>query len=54
MVYKLSEQDTLCTFKMDNNEKIIGKLHNVIVYGYEKAARDVKDVSLQQMFRLYS
>jgi len=45
---------------MENNEKIISKLNHLVSmandgkYGYENAAKDVKDVSLQQMFTQYS
>ena len=45
---------------MENNEKIISKLNHLVSmandgkYGYENAAKDVKDVGLQQMFTQYS
>ena len=47
-------------FKMDSTKKIIGKLNHLLSIandgkqGYENAAKDIKDVSLQQMFRQYS
>ncbi len=45
---------------MDEPKKIIGKLNHLLSIandgkqGYENAAKDIKDVSLQQMFRQYS
>jgi uncharacterized protein (TIGR02284 family) len=45
---------------MNNTKKIIGKLNHLLSItndgkqGYENAAKDIKDVSLQQMFRQYS
>ena len=45
---------------MDKNKKLIGQLNHLIsiakdgAQGYENAAKDVKDVALQQMFREYS
>ena len=44
----------------DANEKVIDRLNHLISiandgkYGYENAAEDVKDITLQQMFRQYS